>query len=274
MLDLLRGHTDTAARLVELAVAASERAGLADAWMVIESMKGYAAVQAGDAATCAVVAAECEEFATAEGVPVVCAEASFLWLAAGQPERARALVRTFHGRVLHELPRDVNWLRRSSACWRRPSAPATPRSSRGPLTCSPRTPDGPSSTRALSCSTASSTTRFPEQRPFSVMWRPPADWRQSPCDLRTYRGPLVARPARGLASAAGRHTSGGTCDGAGDTTAGSGRIWLVGPAAPLCRFVRCAASVTCGDCCAGPVDPCRQSIWYRRQRRRDATRAR
>ena len=110
MLDLLRGRTDTAARLVELAVAASERAGLADAWMVIESMKGYAAAQAGDSATCGAVAAECEEFATAEGVPVVCAEASFLWLVAGQPERARALVRTFHGRVLHELPRDVNWL--------------------------------------------------------------------------------------------------------------------------------------------------------------------
>ncbi|WP_445183264.1 hypothetical protein ACTXG6_32690 [Pseudonocardia sp. Cha107L01] len=110
MLDLLRGRTDTAARLVELAVAASERAGLADAWMVVESMKGYAAVQAGDPATCAVVAAECEEFATAEGVPVVCAEASYLWVAAGQPERARALVRTFHGRVLDELPRDVNWL--------------------------------------------------------------------------------------------------------------------------------------------------------------------
>ena len=50
--------------------------------MVIEAVKGYAAMQAGDPATCAVVAAECEEFATAEGVPVVCAEASFLWLAA------------------------------------------------------------------------------------------------------------------------------------------------------------------------------------------------
>jgi hypothetical protein len=110
MLDLLRGRTDTAARLVELAVAASARAGLADAWMVIESMKGYAAVQAGDPAGCAAVAAGCERFATAEGVPVLCAEAGYLWLAAGQPERARALVRTFHGRVLEELPRDVNWL--------------------------------------------------------------------------------------------------------------------------------------------------------------------
>jgi tetratricopeptide (TPR) repeat protein len=110
MLDLMRGRTDTAARLVEQAVAASARAGLADAWMVIESMKGYAAVQAGDPATCALVAAECEQFATAEGVPVVCAEAGYLWLAAGQPRRARALVRTFHGRVLEELPRDVHWL--------------------------------------------------------------------------------------------------------------------------------------------------------------------
>src|SRR4051812_43987296 len=47
----LLAHSATA-RLVELAVAASEQAGLADAWMVIEAMKGYAAVQAGDPAVC------------------------------------------------------------------------------------------------------------------------------------------------------------------------------------------------------------------------------
>ena len=110
MLDLVHGRTDTADRLVAVAVTASERAGLADAWMVVESMKGYAAAQAGDPAACAAVAAECEEFATAEGVPAVGAEAGFLWLAAGQTERARSLVRTFGGRVLDELPRDVNWL--------------------------------------------------------------------------------------------------------------------------------------------------------------------
>jgi tetratricopeptide (TPR) repeat protein len=110
MLDLLRGRTDTAVRLVDIAVAASEQASLADAWMVVESMKGYTAAQSGDAAICASVAAECEQFATAEGVAPVCAEAAFLWLAAGEPERARALVRTFHGRVVDELPRDVNWL--------------------------------------------------------------------------------------------------------------------------------------------------------------------
>jgi hypothetical protein len=110
MLDLLRGRTDTVTRLVELAVAASERAGLADAWMVVESMRGYAAAQSGDGGTCATVAAECEEFALAEGAVAVCAEAAYLWTAAGQPDRARALVRMFHGPVLDELPRDVNWL--------------------------------------------------------------------------------------------------------------------------------------------------------------------
>lgn len=110
MLDLLRGRTDTAAHLTAMAEQASERAALADAWMVLESMKGYSAVQSGDATACARVAGECEEFAVAEGVPVVCAEAAYLWLGAGQPDRARVLVRTFDGRVLDDLPHDVNWL--------------------------------------------------------------------------------------------------------------------------------------------------------------------
>ncbi|WP_347352685.1 hypothetical protein [Intrasporangium sp.] len=110
MLDLLGGRTDTAARLVSMARQASERASLADAWMVVESMRGYSAVQSGDTATCAIVAEECEEFALAEGAAAVCAEAAFLWLGAGQLDRSRALVRTFYGHVLDDLPRDVNWL--------------------------------------------------------------------------------------------------------------------------------------------------------------------
>jgi hypothetical protein len=110
MLDLLRGRTDTAAHLTTMAAQASEQASLPDAWMVIEAMKGYTAVQSGDAAICATVAAECEEFAVTEGATAVCAEAAFLWLGARQPERVRALVHTFHGPVLDELPEDVNWL--------------------------------------------------------------------------------------------------------------------------------------------------------------------
>jgi tetratricopeptide (TPR) repeat protein len=110
MFDLLRGRTDTAARLTSLAAAAAEQASLADAWMVLKAMDGYSAAQSGDAATCAAGAAEAEAFALAEGVTVVYAEAAFLWVCAGNLDRARALVRTFQGPVLDDLPRDVNWL--------------------------------------------------------------------------------------------------------------------------------------------------------------------
>ena len=83
MLDLLRGRTDTAARLTSLAAAAAEQASLADAWMVLKAMQGYAAAQSGDTAACAAGAAECEAFALAEGATAVCAEAAFLWTCAG-----------------------------------------------------------------------------------------------------------------------------------------------------------------------------------------------
>lgn len=110
MLDLLRGRTDTMTQLTSIAAAAAERASLADAWMVLKAMDAYSAAQSGDTATCAAGAAECEAFALAEGVTAVCAEAAFLWVCAGRLDRARALVRTFHGRVLDDLPLDVNWL--------------------------------------------------------------------------------------------------------------------------------------------------------------------
>ena len=110
MLDLLRGRTDTTAQLTSVAAAAADQASLADAWMVLKAMHAYSAAQSGDSAACAAGAAECEAFALAEGITAVCAEAAFLWVCAGQLDRARALVRTFHGRVLDDLPLDVNWL--------------------------------------------------------------------------------------------------------------------------------------------------------------------
>jgi hypothetical protein len=110
MLDLLRGRTDTTTRLTSVAAAAADQASLADAWMVLKAMDAYSAAQSGDSAACAAGAAECEAFALAEGVTAVCAEADFLWVCAGQLDRARALARTFHGRVLDDLPPDVNWL--------------------------------------------------------------------------------------------------------------------------------------------------------------------
>jgi hypothetical protein len=110
MLDLLRGRTDTTARLTELAATAAERASLADAWMVVKAMGVYSAAQSGDTATCAAGAAQVEAFALSEGATAICAEAAFLWTCARQPDRARTLVHTFHGSVLDDLPRDVNWL--------------------------------------------------------------------------------------------------------------------------------------------------------------------
>jgi hypothetical protein len=110
MLDLLTGRTDRADRLIATAVEASREAGLADAWMVIAALQGYTAVQTGDAATGQDVAERMEAFGLAEGAAVVCAEAAFVWLGSGRPERARVLVRMFHPRALHDLPRDVNWL--------------------------------------------------------------------------------------------------------------------------------------------------------------------
>ncbi len=110
MLDLLRGRTDTSTHLQEVAAAAGQRSRLADAWMVVKAMEFYAAAQSGDVEKCAVGAQECEEFAVAEGVATMCAEAAYLWVAARRPDRARALVQMFHGDVLDDLPRDVNWL--------------------------------------------------------------------------------------------------------------------------------------------------------------------
>jgi hypothetical protein len=109
-LDLLRGRFDTSARLIELATKGAAKASLADSWMVLKSMGAYAAALSGDTEVCAAAAQACEEFALAEGQTAVCAEAAFLWVCAGNVDRVRLLVNTFHGPVLRDLPRDVNWL--------------------------------------------------------------------------------------------------------------------------------------------------------------------
>jgi tetratricopeptide (TPR) repeat protein len=110
MLDLLRGRTDTTPALIVTAEAAAERAALADAWLVLKAMPAYSGAFSDNPAGAASGAAECEEFGLAEGIPTVCAEAAFLWVCAGHPERARSLVNLFSGTVLDELPRDMNWL--------------------------------------------------------------------------------------------------------------------------------------------------------------------
>jgi hypothetical protein len=109
-LDLLRGRFDTSARLTEVATGAAAKASLADSWMVLKSMTTYAAALSGDTETCSSMAAECEDFALAEGQTTLCAEAAFMWACAGNVDRVRLLVNTFHGPALGALARDVNWL--------------------------------------------------------------------------------------------------------------------------------------------------------------------
>lgn len=110
MLDLLRGRTDTSPHLLSVAGRAAEESFLADAWMVAACVEAYALVQEGRADLVGAMAVRAEEFALAEGVAVVQAEAGFLWVAAGEADRVRALLGNFHGRVIEELPSDVNWL--------------------------------------------------------------------------------------------------------------------------------------------------------------------
>ncbi len=110
MLDLLRGRTDTAPQLIAVATEASKQASLPDAWMVIASMQGYSAAQAGDVEMCADIAARMEGFALGEGSPPVCAEAAYMWGAAGRPDKVKELLHSLHGPVLDDLPTDVNWL--------------------------------------------------------------------------------------------------------------------------------------------------------------------
>ena len=78
--------------------------------MVIASMKGYSAAQAGDVEICAEIAARMEGFALGEGSTPVCAEAAYMWGAAGRPDKVKELLHSLHGPVLDDLPTDVNWL--------------------------------------------------------------------------------------------------------------------------------------------------------------------
>jgi hypothetical protein len=109
-LDLLRGRTDSAAELIAVASRALEKAALADGWLVVSSMRGYAAVHSGDRATAAELAQLAEDFAVAEGVRELYAEAAWIWLGAGEIERAIALASTFDAGVLAALPRDFSYL--------------------------------------------------------------------------------------------------------------------------------------------------------------------
>lgn len=110
MLDLIRGRHDTVPALLERAEQAGEDAGLPDAFMVIGTIRAYAALQRGDYDTSTAMAAAAENFAVSEAVMVVYAESAFVWMASGELDRAEALIRTFRNGALLTVPADQDWL--------------------------------------------------------------------------------------------------------------------------------------------------------------------
>src|SRR4051794_797149 len=109
--DLLRGRTETAPALIDLAGRALDQgADLADGELVLSSMRAYAAAHSGDGATAAELAQLAETFAVTEGVRELYAEAAWMWLGADRTDRALALASTFDAGVLAALPRDFSYL--------------------------------------------------------------------------------------------------------------------------------------------------------------------
>lgn len=109
-LELLRGNNEAAPLLIEQARAAASAAPIPDAFGVLWSMQGYAAYFTGDTRVCASVAAQFEEYAAENGVAAVRAEAALLWLGAERLDKSAEMIGAFSPDVLHELPRDSDWM--------------------------------------------------------------------------------------------------------------------------------------------------------------------
>jgi hypothetical protein len=110
MYALLTGDLDAAGRALWEVAAAGAEAGEADTPLIEHMLAAGAARQAGDVAALAQEAAWYEEFGIHEAVPWVAAEAALLWVAAGQLDRARALLHQLAGSDFSGIARDLDWL--------------------------------------------------------------------------------------------------------------------------------------------------------------------
>lgn len=107
---LLIGDIDATERAKAEAVAAGTEAGEPDTYAIDRTLTAGIARQTGDTATLAHEAATYQEFGATEAVHSVAAEAALLWVAAGEPERARGLLHQLAGTDFGGIPRDVDWL--------------------------------------------------------------------------------------------------------------------------------------------------------------------
>ncbi len=110
MYGLLTGDLDAAGRALRDVAAAGAEAGEADTPLIEHMLAAGIARQAGDVAAVAREAAVYEEFGVHESVTWVAAEAALLWVAAGELDRARALLHQLAGPDLSGIARDLDWL--------------------------------------------------------------------------------------------------------------------------------------------------------------------
>jgi hypothetical protein len=110
MYALLTGDLDAAGQAVREVAAAGAEAGEADALLIGHMLAAGIARQAGDVVALAREAALYEEFGVHEAVPWVAAEAALLWVAAGELDRARALLHQLAGSDFSGIARDLDWL--------------------------------------------------------------------------------------------------------------------------------------------------------------------
>jgi hypothetical protein len=110
MYALLTGDLDAAGRALREVAAAGAQSGEADTQQIEHLLAADIARQNGDIAALAQEAAWYEEFGIYEAVPWVVAEAALLWVAAGEPGRARPLLHQLAGSDFSGIARDLDWL--------------------------------------------------------------------------------------------------------------------------------------------------------------------
>src|SRR6516165_2907113 len=110
MYALLSGDLDAAGRALREVAAAGAEAGEPDTLLIEHMLAAGIARQAGDVAALAREAAMYEEFGVHEAVTWVAAEAGLLWVAAGELDRARALLYQLAGPDFSGIARDLDWL--------------------------------------------------------------------------------------------------------------------------------------------------------------------
>lgn len=107
---LTLGDPEAAQQLIARTVELGHRLDEPDVQAVTHSLQAGFARLTDDLVALADEAAAFEAFGRAEGIASVSAEAGVLWLAAGHPDRAAAVVRHVAGSGLDTVPRDVDFL--------------------------------------------------------------------------------------------------------------------------------------------------------------------